>query len=213
MSVISYADKDLFVFRVIKSHVSNPSQEWANSYEVQALAAGNSTNLTDLGDSIVAFEKAIHSQAVQFVRLLISTWQADSVPYDPLAFITVTLTGVGTRETSGDLLGLSNCLAVARPAPSGRFGHLFYRGVLTEDDVEAPAGKTILQDKAAIQSEIGAALTSSALDSYLDFTITAELEISLVSADGETVRPVNTFVVQGVSQLPTDHGWFNRTSP
>lgn len=211
MTVDAFVTGDRFVLRVIKHHVFSPLRKWANSYEFEAIGAGSEPELLALGLKTVNFEIALHSVAVEFERLIISTWEADSVPYNPAAFISTTLTGVGTRSTSGDLLGLHNTLAIARPAASGRFGHLFYRGFLVEADVEAPAGTTVLTAKSAVQTEVEAALSSSSLGDTLVGGGDPTFTMVLINKAGTNVRPVQEFLVQGVSQLPVDHAWFNRT--
>lgn len=212
MSVLTFTGADKFIIRVIKSHALNPDNQWANSYEFRAVDAGTEGDLLALGTNLVNFESAIHSDAVVFNRLTISTWEADSVPYDPASFISTSLTAVGTRVTSGELIGLNNTFSVARVSPSGRFGHIFYRGVLTEPDINAPAGKTVLQNKAGMQTLIEDALESSGLGEAIGTSGDSSLNMVLISKDGATTRVVLELIAQGVSSVPQDHAWFNRTT-
>jgi hypothetical protein len=213
MSVLTFSGTDKFIVRVFKNHVANPSNSWVNSYEFAATDPGDESVILDLAEKIVNFEIAIHLAVVNFVRVTISTWEADSVPYDPDSFFSTTTTGTGTNPDSSAPLGLNNCLAVARVAPSGRFGHMFYRGVLTEDAVEAPAGRTVLSDKPAVQTVVDDAITSSLLSNFIGIGASGGMNMALISKDGSNVRIVRELLVQGVSALPEDHAWFNRTSP
>ena len=212
MSVLDYADGARFIIRTIKYHVNNPSDKWANSYEVQAIATGGISNLQDLQESIVSFEMALHRNIVQFDRAIISTWSADSVPYDPEAFAVTPLNVTGAIGEVGDSLALDKVLSVARVAASGRSGHLFYRGVLSEADVSSPAGRTILTDRPGIQAQVDAAVTTSGLADHLGPTSESGLRLHMIDKTGTISRVVIDLQVKGVTTLPTDHAWFNRTS-
>lgn len=213
MSVTSFVADDLFVVRVTKYLSTNPSNKWANSYEFQATAGGDEGDLLTLGNKLVLFESRFHHDVVTFDRVLISTWAADSVPYNPETFISSTLTAVGAIGPVGDLLALNQVLSVARIAGSGRFGHIFYRGVLEEVEVSAPAGVLILADRAAQQTKIDDALTDTDMGDYLGEAPSAALKMVMVSKDGSQIRPIIQLRAQGATTLPTDHAWFNRTTP
>jgi len=209
MSVTSYEIGARFVYRTIKSLTTNPADSWVNSYEFKATVAGAEGELLTLGNVLIDFEKAFHRDTVQFTQFTISTWEPDSVPYDPLAFISVPLSTAGTVGPVGDNLSLDKALSVARVPLSGRFGHIFYRGVLNEADTEAPAGRSILTDLASTNSTIGDAITDSGLDAYIGAG-SSPLQMVMINADGTQVRDVLGLVVRGVATLPTDHAWFNR---
>lgn len=212
MSVLSYDAADLFVIRTIKSLQTNPANKWANSYEFRAKTPGSEDELLNLGTILINFEARLARDVVNFDRILISTWSPDSRPYDPETFISSTVTAVGEVDTAGTELGLNNCMSVARMASSGRFGHLFYRGYLVESDVQAPAGKTVLTDRTGQQAVLVGALASSGLDDYVGAAGVGGLEMVLISKLGSQVRPIIQLRVQGVSAVPTDHAWFNRTT-
>jgi len=213
MSVLDYESGDKFIARVFKNHVNNPNDQWVNSYEFKANEAGTIGVIIDLCEQLVNFESAIHLEIVNFVRITFSTWEADSVPYDPSAFFSTTTTAIGGRDVPTDALGLNSCLAVARVASSGRFGHIFYRGALLEADVEAPAGRTILSDKPGLQTTIETALTSSGLDATIGALSDGPFQMCMIDATGAVTRNIIELLAQGVSSLPQDHAWFNRTSP
>lgn len=213
MSVLSFVSGDRFIVRVVKSLSTNPDNQWANSYEFRALDAGAEADLLTLGEALVDFEATMSINTTVFQRILISTWQPDSVPYDPTAFISSTLTASGGVLPPTDALALNQCLSVSRQAASGRFGHLFYRNWLKEGDVTAPAGKSVLVDRTALQSTLDGAITSSGLTDYLGGGSPGNLVMCMVNAEGTNMRTVNNLRVQGVSTIPQDHAWFNRTTP
>jgi len=212
MSVSDFAADDLFILRIIKHLGTNPDRKWANSYEFRAVGAGSESDLLVMAQAFVEFEAALHGTAVQFDRFLISTWEADSVPYDPAAFIASTVSAVGTKVMASDIEPLNMVLSVTRVATTGRFGHLFYRGVLQEVEVVSPAGKPTLVNRAAIQTDIDTALGDSSADQYLGPEVGAPFKMVMVNKDGTQVRPVAGLFAQGVSSVPLDHAWFNRAA-
>lgn len=212
MSVLSAEIGDKFVVRVFKHHENNPDNLWTNSYEGIATTPDSGDALLNWALAIVAFEKALHMTPIQFDRFTISTWEADSVPYDPEAFMSVSITGSGATGEVNGMMPLNTTFSVARVATSGRFGHLFYRGALDNAETAQPAGKLILLDADETQERIDNALTSSSLSDYLGVAPDSNPAICMISADGSQVRNVVGLVAAGVTTLPTDHAWFNRTS-
>lgn len=212
MPILAYEVGDLFVYRVIKHHENNPDRKWANTYEFRATEAGGETELLLLSDALVGWEKAMHMVAVEFDRFTISTWEADSKPYDPLTFVSSTITGNGAVGEVNGMLPINNCLNVTRVAATGRFGHIFLRGALDGAEVDVPAGVYTLQDTGDIQTRITTALTSSNLADFIGAAPDGSLSMVMVSKDGSQVRTIAGLFAGGVSQLPTDHAWFNRTT-
>jgi hypothetical protein len=213
MSVLTFTTNDRFIFRIIKHYSTNPSRQWSNSYEVLANSTGSLGDLTVLGSALELFEATLHNTFTVFDRLVISTWVADSVPYDPDSFYVAELSGAGTRDTSGELEPITTCLSVARQPTSGRLGHIFYRGVLSQGDTSAPSGITVLNSPAALTSELNDALTDSELNGYLGLGAEGPLVLAMVNKSGTNTRIVNALKIAGVVQLPVDHAWFNRTTP
>jgi hypothetical protein len=211
MSVLTFELGDKFVVRIVKSHAFNPDDEWVNNYELVSTEANSGAALLNAAQKLVAFEVAIHINVVNFVRLTISTWEEDSKPYDPSAFMSIALTDVGSIAPEGGVVALNNTLSVARVAASGRYGHLFYRGALNEVDVSTPAGRYVFVDPTDMEERIDGAVTSSGIDELFALG-DGSFTISLISKDGTQVRPVVGFFPVGVSALPLDHAWFNRTT-
>jgi hypothetical protein len=213
MPVGSFDADDRFIYRITKYHSFNPDNKWVNSYEAVAVTSGTEVELLALGTALVEFESGLHFDVVIFDRLLISTWEADSVPYDPTAFISSPLTAEGVKDLGdSELIGLSNCLDVRRFTASGRYGHIFYRGCLEESMVTAPSGKTVLSDRPAVQTDVDNLVTSSGIGEYLAGGHNA-LILAMINSDGTQVRQLTSLSVGQVSQVPLDHSWFNRTTP
>lgn len=213
MPVDSFDGADRFIVRVVKHLITNPDDTWANSYEFRATDPGGEAELLALGTAVVEFERLFHYDTTIFDRLLISTWEEDSVPYDPSAFISTSLSAVGELTALTSALALNQCLSVTRVATSGRFGHLFYRNCVAEGDVFAPAGKTVLNERAVFQTRIDGAIDDSDLTNFIGSSASGGLNMVMVNKSGSQTRMVAGLFVQGVSTIKTDHKWFNRTSP
>ena len=210
MSVSSFVTDDLFTFRITKALDTNPQLQFANSYEFVATTSGGEGDLLTLGTALVQFESIMMRTNVVFARLLVSTWQPDSKPYDPSVFISSTLTAGGARLTSSPPEPLNVCFSVSRQCASGRFGHIFYRGVLSQEDVTAPSGTATLSDRTEMQGLVDNAISTSGLDAYIGVGSSEALTMVLVGKTDADVRTILNLRAQGVSILPTNHAWFNR---
>jgi hypothetical protein len=213
MSVSDYAIGDKFVVTIKKNLLTNTENSWVNRYEAVGVVAGAEAELLALATACLEFERQLHSAAVFFSQISVATWEEDSVPYDPSAFISTPVSTVGLRVEALELENLQTCLSVRRVCAFGRFGHLFYRGCLYEDQVSSPSGKSILTVPSAIQIVIDDAVSDSTLDTYLGAAPTAPLQICMINKTGTQVRPVLGFIQGGVALVPNDHAWYNRTSP
>jgi len=211
MTVLAFDGGDLFTVRVTKHHSLNPSNKWANSYEFEAKDVGGESQLLDLATAVADFEAALHYDTTIFDRVLISTWAPDSVPYNPATFISSTLTLEGAISPTSDPLALNQALSVTRSSSSGRFGHLFFRNCVSEGDVQAPAGVQVLSDRPAYQTRLDAAIAAGGLDDYIGVGGAGAFTLAMVGKTAGEVRYITFLRVQGMSTIPTDHAWFNRT--
>lgn len=217
MSVIEPVVGEGFVFTLTKALVANPAIRWRNTYEAFFDGDGNlgSAALEDLAAALLEFEKTIHLTGVQFVQTTISTYAEDSTPYDPESFITIPHPAdtVGVRTIGqSQPLDLTAAFYVRRQVPTGRQGKLFYRGVLGENDVEAPAGVMRLSSVSGMQSLIDGALNSSDLSQYLYPTATDSLMLSMTStpSPGNTIhRQIMNLLAAGATRVSGDHRWYN----
>lgn len=133
MSITAPELGEVFTIRTIKEYAG---RVWANSYEFQAVVDGlTQTALRDAAVAVINAERNFHNNWVNFVRYVISTYQPDGQPYNPLTFISEPLALTGNRGFVGDNLSLTDCVFVRFGAPTGRPGKRFYRGCLQETDV------------------------------------------------------------------------------
>jgi hypothetical protein len=214
MPIDSLAIGDLIRVTVVKYLATNPELKWGNNYEFRAKIAASIDEVNALGLTVVAFERQFHLTTVQFDRIRSSTWEPDSVPYDPAAFVSLPLAAAGVRPVgSSNAVALNVCLSLGRIPATGRFGHLFYRGSLREEDVHAPAGKFTLSDPAAVATEVTNALfDTTEFGALVDGTDT-DFELVMVGATEATARRVISIQRRGVAVVPYNHAWFNRTAP
>jgi hypothetical protein len=213
MSVVDFAPGDSFTVAIIKHHLSNPELKWANNYELYSADGGETDALTDAAALIVDFEKRIHHNYVIFENARISTWIPDSKPYDPEAFVNVPLTGAGATTPLADPVALTVTLSVVRQVNVGRLGHVFYRGCLLENQVSSPAGIFTLTSPGDLDLFIQAAVTASGIDALFEVPGPGGLNMAMINNTGPGARIVEAFQVKGVTSLPLNHAWFNRTSP
>lgn len=217
MSVVAPAVGEGFIYTITKSLVSNPAVRWRNTYEafIDSGAEVHPTILTDLADSLLAFERSIHLTGVQFVQTTISTFVEDSKPYDPESFVTIPHPSgtIGGRTVGAtDPLDLTAAFYVRRRVPTGRQGKLFYRGVLTESDVNAPAGTMRLTDVAAMQALINSASDTSNLDFYFYPGAAGRMMLSMSSnPTGSAIihRQIQSFLAAGATRVSNDHRWYD----
>lgn len=129
MTVISINDGELFTVRIYKS---SAGQVWANTYEIQAIAGQTGTEAlwTQAVDDLVRLEATLHFRAVNFDRVVVSTWVPDSRPYNPDNFTVFPVSRTGLRTPNQGVLPLTSALFVRRNAIVGRDGKLFYRGAV-----------------------------------------------------------------------------------
>jgi hypothetical protein len=221
MSVIEPVAGEGFVYTITKCLVANPAVRWRNTYE--AFYDGDdppvASWIMDLATALLEFEKIIHLTGVQFVQTTISTYAQDSKPYDPESFITIPHPAdtVGTRTIgAAQPLDLTAAFYVRRQVPTGRQGKLFYRGVLGENDVEAPAGAMRLSNVANMQTLVDDALDNSNLSNYFYPAAEGRLMLSMTSTPtpGVTIhRQIMAFLAAGATRVSNDHRWYDVSAP
>lgn len=221
MSVVTPANNEGFVFTVVKSLVANPAVRWRNTYEAFFTDGGEalSSVLLDLAGKLLSFEQVLHLTGVQFVQTTISTYLAETADYDPESFITIPHPAdtVGLRTIgAAQPLDLTAAFYVRRQVPTGRQGKLFYRGVLGENDVEAPAGRMRLSSVSGMQDLVNTALGDSGLNEHLYPLSTGNLMLSMTSTrrDGSIMhRQVSALVAAGATRVSNDHRWYDVGAP
>jgi hypothetical protein len=185
----------LYTVKIFKSFVDAPEKEWSNSYEVNGPGAIDLQFATATVNAIVAGERSIHRTYVEFIRGVVSTFVADSAPYDPNTFVTVDISGTGSRPgNTGNREPIDVVLWVKRLAASGRSGKLFYRGVVEDPEVAAPGARRQLTPEALLAYE--------GLISGLFSLMSNEGQVSLVMAGVSLLNIIYPATAAGVKQVP-----------
>lgn len=208
------------VFRIFKSwQVVDEEDSWSNVYEVvggTTFTPGSQAAL-DVLNRLVAAERAIHLPGVQFYKGVISTWGTDGTVYNPSAFRSVPLTVAGSRGSASQAMDGNVTFYVRRSVQAGRYGRLYYRGVLTESDVETGGDLASKISPTSDLLETGTAFT--AYKTQMQPLLTETLEtgyMALVAQYGSVdnglfmARPVIGLVSAGVTNNKRNHRWFNR---
>lgn len=133
------------------------SEYWSNRYIV---ASAQFSNAVAFADDIVQVERSFHADAVTFTRARIST-----VDQTDDRYTIVPLQVQGLRDNGGSILPLFNTLRFDLPAASGRPSRKYYRGVLTELDIE---GDAITTDFSVFVPPFNAALLAPEGDRVVD---------------------------------------------
>lgn len=133
------------------------SEFWSNRYIVQAttLAAAQV-----VADDITGIERSFHINNVLFTRYRVSTLASND---DSYVIVPVGLLGQRVVGSSG--LPLFNTLRMDFPAPSGRPSRKFYRGVLSEGDIN---GDAITESFVDAASDISGLLGNEGIDGIVD---------------------------------------------
>ena len=212
-----------YIVRTFKSwSVRNPEDRWANTYEFTTEFGLDDSEITVLVNNVVQAERHIHLPLTQFLSATVSTYAADSKPYNPFAFRTFELTGVGTRTSSTDALDSNVVLHVKREATSGKSGKIFYRGCLTEADVQPTGNLRFSLTPGSPVNNTGADFVqySNVLEAYAIGGINTEQAIMVLIGDnqrgptgtiGRVMRPVRQLVVGGVTVNRRNHAFFNKS--
>jgi hypothetical protein len=214
-----YKEHDMpafFRISIYKDWLALSDAPWVNTYEIQS-----DQNLTpaEIGGAgvvelLAGAEKELHLTSVLFDRGVISSYAEDSNPYNPASFVTVPLSGFGTRSVFTDALDLNAVFKVRRVVGSGRSGKLAYRGCLAEADVSANnSGRWSLSAGSSINSGGADWLAYLAIiASLLDGTV--EPQMTMLTPGGNVgtpafARQVDALVPAGVGFNRKNHRWFN----
>jgi hypothetical protein len=206
---MSFFEPDIgeaFTFRVVKSHTLNPSLKWENLYEVRNRTAAVPADLVTAGMDVVAFEQALHYDFVQFETLTVSTWVPDGVPYNPDSFVTVPIGSTGERTLGSDPVSLVHCLRAQMQVESGRMGFRLYRGCLAEGEIQSPAGISVFQNPAAMNTLVSTAVS----DNISEFVGTATGIVQLVLESNSNSRNVVAVNAVGITFKKLNNKFFNR---
>lgn len=209
-------DVGLYTLLMEKQAETGDDTPWYNKYVLYTETAFSADNFSANAEDFALFEQALHLPGVIITRALLSTYNADSNPYNPLNLAIYEFGYEGTRGGTSDPLD-RDCIAyVRKQVLAGRQGKLFYRGCLREGDVNATPG-----------SRWGAWSTSDAFPTTLNTALGnisgymgsipagSDFNLVLVNAVGvppsDIIRPVISLDAIRPGLNRSDHGWFNRS--
>lgn len=104
------------------------SEFWSNRYIINAPDLANAVTFTNV--SLVGLERSIHDASVTFTRFRVSSTAVNDGVYS------ITTLGTTGQRNAGSLLPLFNTLRLDLNAATGRPSRKFYRGVLSEADIQ-----------------------------------------------------------------------------
>ena len=120
MPILNPVANEVFV---VRSYKVFQGTVWANNYEIRVTNDSVTTaGLQQAALNIVNAERQFHFDFVEFWKHVISTYVPDSVPYNPLSFISVntSLNGQRAFSQSQEALPFSTCVFVRFTALTGR---------------------------------------------------------------------------------------------
>jgi hypothetical protein len=203
----------MFIFRVYHSLTGSMDERWSNTFEAIADGAGTLSDLTTLGDKLLALCQGMTGGHVSLPGYSISTWVPDSTPYNPENFY-VSPTGeiVGSRFVAAPL-ALEVCELVQRKAVTGRTGRIYFRGGLGEADVEREGRFWKLTDPTARAAALAAIITLTDLAFYFAGGA-APLTLSMIGwslgAIGPHWQMLTGLEIGGVTTNNMNHRWYNQ---
>lgn len=203
MSLVTPVAGERFVVTTYKSLISTPDRIWRNTYDIQTEEGAQFADWAILADRVSDFEAEIHLVGVRVDRVVISTWVEDSDPYNANEFVSYDTQKNALRSAGSDPLPLEFTMFVRKSVSLGRYGKVFYRGVLREEDVASSGGKAFLVNAPALEALLDTAGASSLFYAHLaGGTATSELIVSSTALAGQ--RSVTAMNVAGVKVLKTN---------
>jgi len=201
-----------FTVRVRSSLTSNHRVRWFNTYEFRSNISGGVSELNSLAGIVGDFHEAISYNYITIDQVQVSTWEADSHPYNPLGFFTRPINQVGDLPLGVKTpVSLRQTMFVKRGVSSGLPGKLFYRGALSNEDLAYADGEWVLADIIGLNTDLQAATVSTSFSEYLGGVAgSPEFYLCLIGDGGET-RAVTRLDVDGTSDVKLNHKYFDRT--
>lgn len=211
----------LKVVRIFKSWgAADERNYWVNNYEfdTQMVAGDDGWNQVIL--DLTEAEAALHLTPVIIWKATVSTYEEDSVPYNPLNLRSFPLNVPGARTLGTNQALDSNICYYVRKAPAiGRYGKLFYRGVLTEEDTVVAgdlsaelASNSPLTPSGAVwqayRNKMEPYLASAAVGGLAELSMIYTNKITQVT----NIRGVQELIVGGVVINRRNHRYFDRAS-
>jgi hypothetical protein len=183
---------------------------WCNTHEFRSDAVIDSPAMLQIVTEIANFEKEFHTPAVNFLRGVVSVWNVENTGYNPLEMRTCPIGGLGTLpvDEGYELYDLNFALDVKRNLSTGRAGHSYFRGCVTEPMamITSSGHVTLTPDGATlIEAQVTQGQTS-----YFAPGKTMGVR-SFVKATNQTIfRPILSFNFGRMILMPRDHKFFHK---
>lgn len=218
----------LYTVRVWKRLVSQPTVEWNNSYEMSSGdVVFTSSEMVDHANHLVDFESALYFQSVEITRVVFSTWEEDSDPYNPDNLKTVDYSAIGSQESLlNEKEALDTVLKLKRSVDFGRSGKIELRGCLINQYVDTDSGQPALSayGRTAIASALSSAITGlagtmtymvmagkSQTDKIYEATPAGQKQVVRREYTNDIhIRPIRGFVVNGVARRTLNNMYFDK---
>ena len=199
---------------IFKYRTVAPEKQWVNSYDLRFNALRSFQDTLEHVFDFVNFERKLHLNSVTIDRAVLSTFAADSTPYNANEFLSVPVTLVCLRIPPGDPLPLEIVVLVRKAVATGRAGKLLYRGCLAEGEVSAPSG-TIQFSSGAFFSVFNNALADVSKYLAADPPYFVELIMggSNAASSAQVIRTVAALQLVSPRIRSRSARWYNRRPP
>lgn len=129
-------------------------QEWNANWQIEASGATGVEDFTTIAEAFASFHRGLLFSYYDVDRVVISTVEADSKPYDPSAVFSLPVAMPGLETPTGVAFPLTDVIHVRKLCGFGRNGHLFLRGGLATDNVTSSSGVPRLVSPSAINTAL-----------------------------------------------------------
>lgn len=213
MTVLTFETGDMFIFRVYHSLSGSMQERWSNTFEAIASAGGTLSDLTTLGNKLLALCQGMTGNHVSLPGYSISTWVPDSTPYNPENFYVSPVGEIVGSRAVVEPLALEVCELVQRKAVTGRTGRIYFRGGLGEPDVQREGRLWKLTYPVIEAAALAAIITLTDLDNYFA-SGAAPLKLSMIGwslgAIGPHWQMLTGMEIGGVTTNNMNHRWYNQ---
>lgn len=173
---------------------------WVNRWEVSQVANGTFGSPEAVATAFSAFHRDNLLSAFWVDSVRLSTYAPDGQPYNPDTLYVLPVNARGLRvgqEAETSAMPLTNVLHVRKLCASGRLGHLFLRGFLTEADIQSSPGTggVSLVSTPILTSQLGTQFAA------INTALPTGAKVALISGEGLVLsaRDVTGLSVAGLA--------------
>lgn len=183
----------------------NTDVRWVNRYQVMLYESINYGTLGVFAQALADFHADVLAEGLQVEKVTISTREEDSNPYDgdELASFRFNLAG---RAYIPKLLPLTAVTMVNKVTFTGRWGKVYLRGTVGEDDVDVVLGKWILHPVSNLPTRIETA-ANARLAPFMDDNPDG---VKLILLSRNTVRNVIGMSFARVGVMKLDRKYYDK---